>query len=719
MPGLTKQREGTVHLLIAQSIEQGQIAKKWDNPVNHESIIQQTQAALQMDIDIGADGFRRMAASFESLGKRREALSNYRRALTLDLDRQLKLHRKVIELLVDDENPTGADRELTDYLAEKDLTDAERSWALGLQGQLAIDASKYAEARVLLDQAAKLAAGTDRTHQGEVAYRNGYAAYKLEQFDEAERQFRVAREQMGIGNPLDADAAYLLARVLLTKNDTAQAEAFLRDVIVSHPEHKNAVLARLERGIIRINAGNDDAGLEDLKNVTNAVLNRPKLDTLKDDALAGMLRAEKALSDKNDQKGAIEILENELALAPEPKPAFFNRLANVLEKRADQLATASAAAPNATDRLKLQQESSALLTRAGKAYLKYSEKLTLTSDEGYAENLWKGIDCFDRAGDTVGSIGALELFIAERPEDPQTPDALLKVGRAYDAIGKIDKAITSYQKNLARYPNSLAASKSAVPLAQALMRQGSDYYAKAEKVLLDVVNNNPKLTPDSNEFRLAVFELGRLYYMTGSYEKAIGRLEEYAQRYPDDAKQVQLEYQMADSYWKSAGQIADQLAAIDSGTFKPIDGQKIPDRIDLIMERRERLDHAQAAYASLIALYRDKEPTGDLDKLYVKLSHFYQADCQYELGKYKESIDLFDRAAMLYPDDPSAVSAYMKIFAAYVELGQTDLASRAHARASVMLSRMPREAFSNGAYVISRDDREKFLRFASDSGLLR
>src|SRR5438552_7375710 len=35
----------------------------------------------------------------------------------------------------------------------------------------------------------------------------------------------------------------------------------------------------------------------------------------------------------------------------------------------------------------------------------------------------------------------------------------------------------------------------------------------------------------------------------------------------------------------------------------------------------------------------------DLDKLYLKLAHFYRADCVYDLGQFAESIKLYGEAA--------------------------------------------------------------------------
>jgi len=53
--------------------------------------------------------------------------------------------------------------------------------------------------------------------------------------------------------------------------------------------------------------------------------------------------------------------------------------------------------------------------------------LTLSSDKGYADALWHGIDLYDLAGDLRRTTAALKMFIYERPNDPLAPDALLRL----------------------------------------------------------------------------------------------------------------------------------------------------------------------------------------------------------------------------------------------------------------------------------------------------
>src|SRR5690606_11247706 len=130
------------------------------------------------------------------------------------------------------------------------------------------------------------------------------------------------------------------------------------------------------------------------------------------------------------------------------------------------------------------------------AWIAYSRLLTVDDDVAHGEAMWRGIDLFDRAGDMQRVVLALEQFVAERPEDKIAPDALLRLGYAYRADGQLDKAISAFQRNQFRYPKSMAAAKSGVPLAQALISKGPEQYRRAEQTLLAVVENNPLITPD-------------------------------------------------------------------------------------------------------------------------------------------------------------------------------------------------------------------------------
>lgn len=510
----------------------------------------------------------------------------------------------------------------------------------------------------------------------------------------------------------------VVGRIALGDRRFDPALALFQSVIVSHTDSPLAPLARMERGMVRAGRGETQAALEDFDAVVKLVQSKPRYANLREPALKVLVSAGQLFDQRGELDAAIETLGNEKTLQPKPDDGFFVRLASLFDRRAKQYADESAKLDGA-EKLKALDSQREALTRAGAAFIAISRRATLEDDQTYAESLWKGIDCFDRAGDTPAAINALELFVAERPSDPLAPDALLRLGRTYQLSGLLDKAIETFQRNQFRYPNSLAASKSGVPLAQAYMAKGPESYDRAEQVLRGVIDNNPLLTPDAAEFRQAVFELGQLLYRTGRFEEAIARLEEFTTRYPDDPRKAQVAFVKADAYRKSAIGLADRLAALDAGKLTGDPSSRQVDRVELVLARRERLRKAKQLFDGIVNQFDGEVPTVELEALYLKLAHFYRADCLFDLGEFDEAIKQYDVAARRYQNDPGALAAYVQIVNAYVALNRPEEARAANERAKWMLRRLPPDAFAdNTAFNISRQNWEQWLGFAGESGLL-
>jgi len=410
----------------------------------------------------------------------------------------------------------------------------------------------------------------------------------------------------------------------------------------------------------------------------------------------------------------LELLAYEQLLTPDPSAEFFARLARVYERRADQLDGSKEPPANDADAIRRTQQISELRIHAGDAYIAYSRAVTLSDDQAHADAMWKGVDLYDRARCAQKAISALELFVAERPDDGQTPEALLRLGRTYEAAGDFDKAISTLDRIQFRYPQSLAAPKAAIPLAQAYIAKGPDFYAKAEKTLLSVVENNPLVDPSAEEFRQSLHDLAQLYYRTGRYEEAIARAQELTDRYPQDEQKPQMIFLMADSYRKSASLLDVKLASAQE-TSKG--NAASSDVAEVISAKHDRLVKAGALYDQTINLYNESAPTTDMDKLYLKLAYFYRADCMYDLGNYEDSIKLYDAAAFSYQNDPSSVAAYVQIVNAYFALGKPEEAKAANNRAKWMLKHMPPEAFQNDSFAMPKKYWDQWLQWTSDAGM--
>lgn len=726
-PKLERTKEGQIHLLLAQGLYDAQRQRRIDIPANQQRVIEQTRLGLAQGAVGDAETFVRRAEAYESLGQTQEALTDYRQAIAMDAGRAVSLQKRMIGIEVDQGRSADAEAQLAQYVQNKELTDAERAWAMGLRAQILIDRGNYAEAQNLLRSALKLE--LDQVGQGELNYRLGYCSYKLMDMPEAERYLRVARDQLRVQHPNDADAAYLLGRIYQDRRDPQTATSFYQAVLTSHPESAVAPLARLGRGLCRIMQDQDDAGLGDLQELVRQLSSRPSKFKCRPEAVEGLRAAASMLSQADNYQGVLEVMADEQEIEPHPDGPFFARLGVVYERRADQLEQSIADARPA-EQAKRSQQVRELRAKAGDAWIAYSRALTLADDKGYGEAMWRGIDLYDRAADVQRVVAALEVFIAERPEDPLTPEALLRLGRAYQAAGMLDKAIAAYQRNQFRYPQSLAASKSAVPLAEAYVAKGPDYYVKAEQVLLGVVQNNPLLTPEAQEFRQALFELGQLYYRTGRYEEAVVRLEEWTQRYPNDSRLPQLVFLMGDSYRKSAGLLEAQLAggrqgaASGSGTVadrpstQPTTADSMStDVAEAIAARQQRLAKARDLFDRAVDLYGAHPPDNEVDRMYLKLSCFYRADCVFDLGNYDEAVRLYDAAALRYQDDPSALAAQVQIVNAYCAMGKLAEARTANERAKWLLRKMPASAFQDGSFEMPKQYWEQWMSWTSNAGL--
>jgi tetratricopeptide (TPR) repeat protein len=732
---LERDREAEIHLLLAESLEQGQKQKKLNIPENHRRIVEQTLIAMEQGAKPTAGMNQRLAESYEALGRPTESLMYYRRAMLMNPLKALWLQRKIIDLQLAADDQAGAAASLDEYLGHPELKDAEKSWAMGEQAHLMADRGEFATARQTLEEA--LRPGVDSVDRGALTYWLGYCQYKLGQSEDAARYLRLARDQLKVQHPLDADAAYLLGKIAQDGKRPEEANSFYEVVLTSHPDAKVAIAARLGRGVCRILQGQDDPGLTDLHDTTNYINGRePVKRKYKVEALTAMKVAAQSLSERGNFQGALEVMAYEQALAEESSnkrqpvlpPSFYARLGSVYERRAEQVERNLPDSIAPAERIKREQQVRDFRAKAGDAYIAHSRALTLSDDKGYGDALWRGVELYDRAGDLTRMISALELFAAERPEDSLTPDALLRLGRAYQAAGNFDKAIGAYQRNQFRYPNTLAASKSAVPLAQAYVAKGPDFYAKAEQVLGGVIDNNPLVTPEAVEFKQALFELAQLYYRTTRYEEAVAKFQELTDRYPKDDRFGQLLFLMGDSYRKSAGLlIVNPQGTAAAGAAVPAPAAAAgaagapatqPNPVQVAAAKRERLEKAREWFERAMEFYRHSPPAGETDKLYCKLAHFYKADCVFDLGRFEEAIKLYDNAAFRYQDDPTALAAYVQIVNAYCALGKFAEAKTANERAKWLLRRMPAEAFNTeGGFTMPKEYWDQWLQWTSFAGM--
>src|SRR5665213_2598079 len=289
---------------------------------------------------------------------------------------------------------------------------------------------------------------------------------------EQDRVLRISRDQLRNGHPLDPQAAYLIGKIRQEQNDPRQAISFYETVMVDYPESPPVPLARLGRAQCRIAIGQDDAALTDIHDLVAELGARKSREIFRAEAISGLKHASAALAAKDNLKAALEVIGNEQVLDTDPPPDFFARLGGLLQRRADQVEASVASAPTVAEKDKRHQQAVILRIQAGDSQMALARGLTMSDDRGQADAILKAVDLYDAAGASDRAISALEKYATERPGDGQTPAAPLRLGRFYQVMGRFDKAIAAFQKIQFRYPQSLAASRSGVLLAQCLIAKG-------------------------------------------------------------------------------------------------------------------------------------------------------------------------------------------------------------------------------------------------------
>jgi tetratricopeptide (TPR) repeat protein len=116
-------------------------------------------------------------------------------------------------------------------------------------GFLACDESKWEEAVRYLDQAVRL----DPMDSAVAWYFSSLASYNLGKFDQAERSVRAALKLDHIANP---QAEYLLALVLIARQDLQGGAEALRNYVASAPASADVATAKRELSRLETRLGN-------------------------------------------------------------------------------------------------------------------------------------------------------------------------------------------------------------------------------------------------------------------------------------------------------------------------------------------------------------------------------------------------------------------------------------------------------------------------------
>ena len=660
-------------------------------------------AAIKNKLSPTAEIAERLGRVYDGLGDVPKAVEWYERATQLDPSRAAKLNRRAIELARDRLGLSGEKlvARLREFMASEGLDQSQYAWAIdeAVGVLIAENRADLADRLVLHEQGRVAGEGFEQ----QLLYQRARLHAELGLRENADNLLIQLIPQLSVASDLYAKAN-LLRGQLIWRDNPLEAEKVLVNVLRQAPQTQVATAASVTLARAYGQMALYDKALAQYGLVTEGLLAGPANPYVElpdiHEALAG---TGQALSNEGRPDEALAFAQAEGALFDVSGAPFsvaerllmLGRLAGmymaVAQKAETDYAKARADLAAKDELIRLKGRRTDHLRAAGEVFLDRAATAEKTNITVRADSLWMAADAFGKAGQLQKAIDALKTFVASRPSDERVPEAMFRLGRRLQSLGRYDQAIDVYKKNLASSRPEGRHAKAAeglVPMAMCYVAKGEDFYDEAESILVSILNDKEAWTPESELYHGALYVLGRLYHMQGKWSQARVRLGEAIQRspgklvglgQPDEqgrrwryVRATRGQFLMAHSYHQSARELAKQAA-----------GDEEPQRADALRRLAgEQLVWADVLYQQVI---EQLEALGDqlpaLDETYRRNSYFNGGDCMYELTRYDQALKRYQEAVFRFQTHPAALGGLMQMYNSYIAMGQPDEARKCQQRA--------------------------------------
>ncbi|MHC4798501.1 MAG: tetratricopeptide repeat protein [Planctomycetota bacterium] len=562
-----------------------------------------------------------------------------------------------------------------EFLVNGGVSDDLRYWAVEQKIELYLRESRHDEAQRFL--AGNIETFYESAQKDRCDYLQALVWFHVKRLDEAEGLLRRLLERTEPADELYARTGWLLGRILQADNKLERALACYADVAAQTTAGAYRTASMFRQAELLASLGRHRQSVKAFTEVvrfTREDAYDSKID------LSAIRKSTTLEYQKLFAEGKLAEALEYLKIAAQLVPSGHAQLQAVYAERLADLYFAlgrSGPAEEVTDDPVIGKQSRHYLSRAGAEYLRLA-KLLMLDEAASFEAVRRAADAFDMAGEQQRTIEILEAFVEDQPQGRRTADVLHRLGGMYQNLGEYTRAIEIYRRNLNGFGVTSSTCLSIVPLADCLM--STNDFEKAEQVLLRVVEPSPgpdgssdPLWPDGDVYKRALLRLSDLYRQTGDYEKAVVGYEEALERFGGEPRAVRITFRLADVYRKSSAHLLESLNDCPYAAGK----QKLEDL------RGQRLEKAGRLFDEVIGLYnsRAERSLDQLDRLYVKLSHFYRADVRFDLllgsgcsdgALIEQALKLYERAAWMYRQDPMVMSACVQMVNCYLQVDRRD-----------------------------------------------
>ena len=713
-PKLNPEQKIRLNRICAQVIHDTEIPLKVHSDQRLEAFHKYFRDSIPEDRPLTIDEHLMLANVFEWQSKYKNAVDHIGSAIDLGAEDVVTLLKRKLELLP----RTGYDIEqqydqtLDEFGNRDDLSEDDLVWALDLKTERLFRNGEFTQAVDLISKT--LPRIKEEKNHLSLDYSLALGEYYQNQPDRAEPTLRTILNQLPSRDELVAKVLFLLGRICVDERPE-EAEHFF-DTLISNYPHTSYHLAGL------VGKGQSCAMMFRFTDSTAAYLQA--LDLLneigpnkligKNDINQSLEKASEYLSKKDHLTQALALAKLEYDhLDVDDDQArsvmlvrlgtWHRQLAQLQSERLERVASKQIA-----ESLKGQIHEN--YHRAAEYLLELSSSPTIL-DRQSAQILWQASACYEKANLPDDAQRILELFVKKWPNDTLIPEALFKLAQIYQSKNDFLSAETNYKILIADFARTPVGLQSPVALAQCYFAMGSNYYTQAEAVLREMVEDtsNQKLyTPESIEFRKAMFLLGKIYYFTGQYDRCVARLEEALERDSVNRASPEAIFLIAQSYRKIS---EDNLKKISQTTDRSL-------KNSLAMARQENLKRAKDLYTQSIAAIEKVSSRSELEENYLQQAYIDRADCLFDLGQYPQAIKAYEQVIDHYEKTSAALASYVQIANAYQRLGQYGKIKAVLERMKWLMQQLPDDAFAEPGKPFSRRDWQEWIDWNYRSGLL-
>jgi tetratricopeptide (TPR) repeat protein len=603
---------------------------------------------------------------------------------------------------------------LDELLAQTNLNEDDLVWGLDLKTEMLFKEGQFDRAVGILTRT--LPRVKEVKNQLQVKYSQALGLYYQGQNDEAEPTVRDILDHLTDREDLDAKANLLMGLICLKGQRPEEATAFFEEVIDKHPEteyHLAALVGKSEAGVALHRFSSAQLTYQEAFGLLEKI--GPNKLMTRAGILSSLDRVSTHLTADNDLKQGLVFAHLQYHYLESDddrgRQGLLARIALWHRQKAETLVrrVETVVLPELVGKMKGEIRENYL--NAADFYLKLSQMPGIPGRTS-SQVLWQAALCYEKGQSPERSREAFETFVKNWPMDPYLPEALFRLARIYQDQGQFDQAEEYYRRLIHEFTRTPFGQQALIPLAECYLARGPKSYNEAENILRDMVDdtsNQQQFKPDSEEFRSAMFLLGKLYYYKKEYERCVGRLEEALERYPQDADGAEARFLIAQSYRKIADQTQEKIGKTFDKQLKAV----------LLRSRRDNLQRAGELYWHAIPVFEGISHRRKLEETYLQLAYMYSADCMYDLSRYDQAIKGYEMVIEKYERTPMALDSYVQIANCYQIIGQWGKIKAVLERMKWLLKQMPDQVLAKPGEPFSREDWERWIEWNYQSGLLK